>query len=94
VPTGDPRFRRTERLRLEWPVFEAPDRHGPRLLDRKGGVLAVPLVTEATDGHDGTGWITADLPLAPFAHGDYVVELTAARGTEEQRLTSAFRVVR
>jgi hypothetical protein len=38
--------------------------------------------------------LTIDLPLAPFADGDYVLELSAGTGEATARSFVAFRVVR
>jgi VWFA-related protein len=87
--TADPRFYRTDRLRLELPT----DSKGPataRLRDRRGGALATPV--QVTDREDDAGqfrWIVADVPLTSVAPGDYAVEVTQGSVT---RIT-AFRVV-
>jgi hypothetical protein len=87
--TADPRFYRTDRLRLELPT----DSKGPaaaRLRDRRGGALATPV--QVTDREDDSGqfrWIVADVPLTSVAPGDYAVEVTQGSVT---RIT-AFRVV-
>lgn len=91
--TADPVFRRTERLHLEWPVGAAVDSQGARLLNRQGEPLPVPIaVTERADGDRMV--LVADLPLAPLAPADYIVELTAARGGKDQQQWFALRVVR
>ena len=86
--TSDPRFQRSERLRLELPS----DATGAtaKLLDRSGNVMQVPVqVGERSDAAEGIRWIVADVPLAPLAPGDYAVEVAAG---EEVRVTG-FRVV-
>jgi VWFA-related protein len=87
--TADPRFYRTDRLRLELPT----DSRAPataQLRDRRGGALATPV--QVTEREDQTGqfrWIVADVLLTSVAPGDYAVEVTQGSAT---RLT-AFRVV-
>jgi VWFA-related protein len=87
VRTADPRFQRSDRLRLEL----ATDTNGAtaRLLDRVGKALQVPVqVTERADA-DGIRWIVADVTLAPLAPGDYAIEVTA--GGEIQ--VTGFRII-
>jgi VWFA-related protein len=80
--TADPRFSRSDRLRLEL----ATTAGGPataRLLDRNGNALAVPAqVSERPDPSSAFTWIVVDALLAPFAPGDYAVEVTQGRGTQ------------
>jgi VWFA-related protein len=79
-------FRRTERLRLEWPALVALDAHDARLLDRKGQPLGVPVTVTARDA-DGGKLVVADVNLSPLSNGEYLIELTAKSGaTVEQRL--------
>lgn len=81
VRTADPRFQRSDRLRLEL----ASDATGAtaRLVDRVGKVLQVPvLLTERTDAAEGVRWVVADVTLAPLAPGDYAVEVSAGGSTQ------------
>jgi VWFA-related protein len=76
-------FRRTERLRLEFPILQSLDGHASRLLDRKGQPLQVPVTTSVA----GT-MLVAEVNLAPLSIGDYVLEVSAnAAGASEQRFT-------
>ena len=87
--TADPRFYRTDRLRVELPT-DSKDAATARLLDRRGGVLAVPVqVSDRADDAGQFRWIVADVPLTSIAPGDYAVEVTQGSA---MRLT-AFRVV-
>lgn len=88
APTGDLRFRRSERVRVEVPA--AADATSARLLDRTGKPMtAVPVTASTRRDADGTRWATAELLLAPLAPADYVVEVV----TGETRTLVAFRVV-
>jgi hypothetical protein len=81
-PTADPRFLRSERVRLELPT-SAPGPATARLLDRNGKPLNVPVqVTEREDASSTFRWIVVDAALAPFAPGDYAIEVT--QGTAKQ----------
>ena len=85
-PLASFQFRRTERVRLEWPVLQAVDSHQARLLDRNGKPLAVP-VTTAVKESAGAPVLTADLNLAPLSIGEYLIELAAKAGdTSEQQM--------
>lgn len=85
--TADPRFRRTERLRLEF-ATDVADEPSARLLDRMGRPLPVAVnVGQRSDG--GSRWVTADPPLAGLAPGDYAVEVTQ-RGVVQ---ITAFKVI-
>ena len=91
VATADPRFRRSEQIRVEVPVA----RSGPmsaRLLDRTGKALSVPLTAAVRDEADGSRWQTAQLALAPLAAGDYVIELAGGAGGAG-RVLVPFRVI-
>jgi hypothetical protein len=72
----------------------AQSQAGARLLDRNGHELAVPLTASVRDDADGSHWLTTELALAPFAPGDYVIEITSGSATPDVvRTLVAFRVV-
>ena len=84
-------FRRTERLRIEWPMLAAIDSYEARLLDRKEQPLQVPVTTAARDAE--IRMLVADLNLAPLVIGDYLIEVTAkGAGTVDRKLV-AIRVL-
>ena len=83
-------FRRTERLRVEWPAPADLAGHEARLLDRKGQPLAVPVTVTRGPG-DGAP-VRAELSLAPLNIGDYVIEVTARTAAGSARKLLAFRV--
>ncbi|HEY1305884.1 MAG TPA: VWA domain-containing protein [Vicinamibacterales bacterium] len=87
--TADPRFQRADRLRLEL-ATTSPGKATARLLDRNGNALPVPAqVSERPDSSATFTWIVVDALLAPFANGDYAVEVT--QGDAKQ--VTGFRVV-
>jgi hypothetical protein len=92
-PTAVPVFGRTERVRVEWPAFEAADRQEVRLLNRTGQLVPIPVaLTERAD--EAGRAIVADLALAPLAPGDYVIELTLGKGAGTEQKFVAIRVAR
>jgi hypothetical protein len=92
-PVADLLFTRTERLRVIWPVLDAPDSTVARLLDRAGRALGDPLAVAAETESD-RAFLSVDLVLGPLSEGDYVLELVATRGGAVERKLQAFRVVR
>jgi VWFA-related protein len=93
LPAADPRFSRTERMRIEIPVADVKPGAG-RMLDRAGQPLQVPVATgERLDAASGQVWITADVNLAALSPGDYVIEV-ALQGATEPRTLIAIRVTR
>jgi VWFA-related protein len=92
VPTGDVRFRRTERLRVDVPVAGKIDRVDAALLDRNGGTISISVDTE-TQAADGLAWASALLALAPLAPGDYAIQTTIEHGSSTEQVMTAFRVV-
>jgi len=86
-PAADLRFRRTDTLRIEWPV-SSDVAATARLLDRTGKPIAVPVEVGAVDDQ-ALRWETAQLGLAALAPGDYIIEMIS--GTE--RRLAGFRVV-
>ena len=87
--TADPRFQRNDRLRFEY-ATTLSDPVKARLLDRNGNPLSVPVQTmERPDPTGAFRWIVVDATLAPFAPGDYGVEVT--QGSAKQ--VTGFRIV-
>ena len=74
VITADPRFQRTDRIRVEIPT-RATGSATARMLDRLGNPNQVPvIVTERDDPANQFRWIVAEAALAPLAPGDYAIE--------------------
>jgi VWFA-related protein len=87
--TADPRFLRSDRLRLEHATTQAGAATA-RMLDRNGNPLNVPVqVTERDGGSGGFRWIVVDASLAPLAPGDYGIEVTQGKAKQ----VTGFRVV-
>ena len=84
-------FRRTERVRVEWPVAQTPESHQARLLDRTGKPIAIPLTTAMRD-NGGAATLATDLNLAPLSNGDYLIEVTATAGDKTETQVVAIRV--
>lgn len=94
VPSADLRFRRTERLRLEWPVRVALSDIDVQLLDRAGTPMTIPVTHNAReDTGAGVVWQVADLAAAPLAEGDYAVRLRGRQGEMPCDAVVAFRVI-
>ena len=85
--TADPRFQRSERLRLELPT-SSTELATARVLDRNGQSISVPVEVSARPD-SGFSWVVVDLGLAPFGPADYAIEVTQG----QMRQMTAFRVV-
>jgi VWFA-related protein len=94
LPAADRRFMRNERLRVEWLVDSpTPVRLRARILHTGGTPLSyVPPVI--TDDRGKVTLARLDLVLAPFAAGDYLLELTAESNGQERSTLLAVRVLR
>jgi VWFA-related protein len=87
--TADPRFQRSERIRLELATSSAEPATA-RLIDRNGQAMTVPVqVSERPEPSGAFRWVVVDLALAPFGPADYALEVTQG---QHKQLT-AFRVV-
>lgn len=87
--TADPRFRRTERMRLELPTTLEGSATA-RLLDRQGRQLQTPAeITERADSSGNFRWLVIETPITSLAPGDYAIEV---RQGDRSRVT-AFRIV-
>lgn len=74
-PAGSPHFRRTERIRVEWPLTATIQAPTARLLGRDGVPLVLAVkVTEREEA--GIKFLVAELNLAPLTAGDYVLEVS------------------
>ena len=89
VATADPRFQRSDRLRLELPT-RLDGTASARLLDRTGKPLQVPvMLSERRDESGNFRWVVADVVLAPLAPADYALEVTLG----DAKQVTPFRLV-
>lgn len=93
-PVAEASFRRTERLRVEWPVPREAGVVTARILDRRGQPLGQPLPATDAAGPAGERVVNVDLTLGSFAPGDYLIELATGAGEPAARQLVAFRVTR
>jgi VWFA-related protein len=87
--TADPRFTRSDRIRLEL-AAAGSEPATARLLDRAGNAIQVPLqVSHRPDASGAFSWIVVDGTLSPLAPGDFAIEVT--QGAAQQ--VTGFRIV-
>jgi len=91
VPVTAPAFRRSERLRAEWPVTRTLDSRVARVVGRDGQPLAVQVALSERAGEPPV--LVVDALLSPLAPGDYALEVTVTGGGETRRTFLAFKVV-
>ncbi len=94
IGTADPRFRRTERLRLEVPLAGEGFTATGRLLTREGSPM--PLVvtyTARTDEVTQQRSGIADVTLAPLAAGEYVLEISIEKNGKSEVVSYGFRII-
>ena len=92
VPTADPRFRRTERLRIEVPITGDGFTGAGRLLTREGQPMQ--LLVNYTTRTDARGSLAVgEVVLAPLAAGEYVLELSLTRDGKTEAVNYGFRLV-
>jgi len=94
VPTADPRFRRTERLRIEVPLAEPATEASGRMLTREGQPMPLVVtyssrVDEATQLRLGV----AEVTLSALAAGEYVLEFTIKSAGQSEVVSYGFRIV-
>ena len=92
-PAGSVQFRRTERLRVHWPLSAALVERQGRLLGRDG--VPLDLAVTLSDHEDaGHAFLVADLNLAPLTAGEYVIEIEGKAAGQEGAARLAIRVGR
>jgi hypothetical protein len=92
LPAGDLRFRRQERVKVEFYVTGPMTGSSVRLLDRSGNPLPVPVVAAERDENGGKV-VSGEVTLAPLTVGDYVFEATISEGATTHKVLAAFRIV-
>jgi VWFA-related protein len=92
-PTADPRFSRSERLRVEVPAAGEIGAVDGQLLDRTGKPLKLPVdcSIRPAAGQDAAR-AACDITIAPLAAGDYGIRLTVTAGGVPHEAIAAFRV--
>ena len=94
VGTADPRFRRTERLRVEVPLASDGFTASGRLLTREGSATALIVsFNTRTDEATRQQFGVADLTLAPLAEGEYVLELSLVKNGKTDAVSYGFRII-
>jgi VWFA-related protein len=93
LPTADPRFRRTERLRIEVPLAGEGFTGAARLLSREGKPLGVVVTYSSRVDDDGSQLGVAEAVLAPLAAGEYVLEVSLTREGKTDVVTYGFRII-
>jgi VWFA-related protein len=92
--TADARYQRTERIRFEVPKLVSDATTNVRLLNRSGQALPLGVTfSERLDEALKVPVIVVDLPLAPLAQGEYVLEVSATKQGKSERAIYAFRIV-
>jgi hypothetical protein len=94
LPTADPRFRRTERLRVEVALAGDGFTGTGRLLRRDG--QPTPLIVSFTTRVDAATqqqFGVADVTLSALAEGDYVLELSLQKNGTTEVVAYGFRIV-
>jgi VWFA-related protein len=91
VPTANPQFQRTERVRVDLPLH-ATQPPVAEVLDRTGKTLQVPVKTSIRT-ENGMEWVSAEVTLAPLAPGDYLIRMKAETNGTSQEVITGFRLV-
>lgn len=94
VGTADPRFRRTERIRLEVPLAGEGFTATGRVLTREGHAMTINVpFTTRTDDATKQVFGVADVTLAPLAAGEYVLELALVKAGKTETVSYGFRII-
>ena len=93
VGTADPRFRRTERLRVEVPVANDTVTGTGRLLTREGQPLQVVVNVTTRSDDNSKHTMVGEAALAPLAAGEYVLEMSLTKDGKTETVAYGFRLV-
>ena len=93
IPTADPRFRRTERLRVEVPLAGEGISGSGRLLTRTGDQTPLTVAFSTRIDSDRQQLGVAEVTLAPLAEGEYVLELSLTRDGKSDIVSYGFRMI-
>lgn len=92
-PAGSAQYRRTERIRVQWPLAGGVEEPIARLLGRDGVPLELQVaLSEHEEG--GIRFLVANINLAPLTAGDCVIEVSGKTAGTVERAMLAFRVSR
>ena len=91
-PAADFQFSRSERVRVEVPLFANMKPGEGRLLDRTGQELKVPVTVSERTETTGQRWLVGDVTLAALGAGDYVIEMGAISAGGTQKTLTPIRV--
>jgi VWFA-related protein len=87
--TAEPRFARSDRIRLELAAATSEPATA-KLLDRAGNAIQVPLqVSHRQDASGAFSWVVVDGALSPLAPGDFAIEVTQGAASQ----VTGFRIV-
>jgi VWFA-related protein len=92
VAAGEPRFRRSEHVRVAVPIDDASAAIDATLVDRAGTALRVP-VASRVETIDGAAWALGEVSLAPLSPGDFVLRVVVGQGAGASTSLTAFRIV-
>lgn len=92
VRADQPRFRRTERLRIEMALPAGASATAGRVLTSRRQALPL-IVTTSTQVTNGQTVTVADVTLAPLAIGEYVLELAYELNGKAANTTYVFRMI-
>ena len=92
VKATEPRFRRTERLRLELPMPAGAANGAGQLLNVQKQPMPLQ-VTYSTEVRDGRTIGLAEVALAPLAVGEYALEVSYDVNGQTQRTVYEFRII-
>jgi VWFA-related protein len=94
IATADPRFRRTERLRIEVPLAGEGFTGAGRILTRDGQPTPLTVsITTRSDAETSQQFGVAEVALAPLAAGEYVIELSLTRNGATNVVSYGFRMI-
>lgn len=92
LPTADLRFRRQERIRLEWPTLVAPEALTVSVVNLRGEAINVPAQVSTRD-EKGTRLAVVDFGFAPLAPGGYALLLRETGQPVEASVIVAVQVI-
>jgi hypothetical protein len=93
IATADPRFRRTERLRIEVPTSGEGVTGAGRLLTREGQPMPLVVTYTTRTNEKGQHLAVGEVVLAPLAAGEYVLELALTKDGKTEPVSYGFRII-